>query len=121
MVGSIESNLPDNLKKNLIGFLKELSPHATPKNYFGSLFKYLKYEAETFERLGRQECAKEAVYLENKYASTTWSGRLSNSNRLMEDCNLFMAVKNKAAPIKKTATFSSIRNVTQGCSNRLPL
>lgn len=55
MTRSIESKLPDYMKRDWVRFMRKPSKGVTAENYFNSLLKYLKDEEATLEHLEQLE------------------------------------------------------------------
>lgn len=73
VIRSIESKLPDDMKKDWIRFKRDTSNHVTPENYFD-----LKDEKATLEYLEQFHVGKKvekSVHLEMKYTSTKTARR----------------------------------------------
>ena len=74
VVRSIESKLPDSMKKDWLVFMVNPENAITPDNHFDSLLKFLKTQEEILEKLEQlgvgEKPDKKVDYTEKKYAST---------------------------------------------------
>lgn len=74
MIRSIESKLPDNMKRDWLTFMVNPGNRVTPDNHFDSLLTFLKTQEEILEKLDQlsvsEKSEKKPTYLEKKYAST---------------------------------------------------
>lgn len=72
---SIESKLPDNLKRDWLTFMVNPSNGITPDNRFDSLLTFLKTQEDILEKLDQlgvsERSEKKPTYLEKKYAELT--------------------------------------------------
>ena len=74
VVRSIESKLPDSMKKDWLVFMVNPGNAITPDNHFDSFLKFLKTQEEILEKLEQlgvsEKTDKKLAYTEKKYAST---------------------------------------------------
>lgn len=71
MIKSIESKLPDNMKRDWLTLMVNPRNGVTPDNHFDSLLTFLKTQEEILEKLGVSEKSeKKPTCLEKKHAST---------------------------------------------------
>ncbi len=74
VIRSIESKLPDNMKRDWLTFMVNPRNEVTPDNHFDSLLTFLKTQEEILEKLDQlgvsEKPEKKPTYLEKKYAST---------------------------------------------------
>lgn len=73
MIKSIESKLPDNMKRDWLTFMVNPRNGVTPDNHFDSLLTFLKTQEEILEKLDQlgvsEKSEKKPNYLESKHAS----------------------------------------------------
>ena len=74
VIKSIESKLPDNMKRDWLVFMVNPANDVTPDNHFDSLLRFLKTQEEILEKLEQlgvcEKPDKRSAYTEKKYAST---------------------------------------------------
>lgn len=74
VIKSIESKLPDTVKKDWLGLMVNLSNGVTSDNHFDSLLKFLKTQEDIMEKLeqlgGDEKLEKQQRKFERNYAST---------------------------------------------------
>ncbi|KAL1254331.1 hypothetical protein QQF64_016560 [Cirrhinus molitorella] len=73
VIKSIESKLPDNMKRDWLVFMVNPANGVTPDNHFDNLLKFLKTQEEILEKLeqlGVSEKSEKKLFIERKYAST---------------------------------------------------
>ncbi|XP_055768950.1 uncharacterized protein LOC129844827 [Salvelinus fontinalis] len=74
VIRSIESKLPDNIKRDWLVFMVNPRNNVTPDNHFENLLKFLKTQEEILEKLeqlgGSEKPEKKYACVERRYAST---------------------------------------------------
>jgi len=74
VIRSIESKLPDNLKRDWLAFMVNPRNGVTPDNHFDILLTFLKTQEDILEKLDQlgvsEKPEKKAMYPEKRYAST---------------------------------------------------
>ncbi len=74
VIRSIESKLPDNMKRDWLTFMVNPRNGVTPDNHFDILLTFLKTQEDILEKLDQlgvgEKPEKKAMYLEKKYATT---------------------------------------------------
>lgn len=74
VIRSIESKLPDNMKRDWLTFMVNPRNGVTPDNHFDILLTFLKTQEDILEKLDQlgvsEKPEKKTPYLERKYAST---------------------------------------------------
>lgn len=74
VIRSIESKLPDNMKRDWLTFMVNPRNGVTPDNHFDSLLRFLKTQEDILEKLDQlgvsEKPEKKATYPEKRYAST---------------------------------------------------